>query len=190
MKGCTWDGQAWKWGVSLLSIHILLAGSHLQGCLSAREVGKCRPSACPTRRWDGSRQARSTVIFRLWEVYVEGQRACDLCSWMDLGLDTDWMTFGKESIFFSLCLAGKCGRLVGLLWELNGCKMSMSQYTFTLILNTTGMRRRGKEEKTDWVPVSYFVQPCVPELPSRAQLSPESRLHQMPRVVACSSVSY
>lgn len=106
-----------------------------------------------------------------------------------------WILVGQplaknQSLLASVCLAGKCGRLVGLLWELNGCKMSMSQYTFTLILNTTGMRKRGKEEKTDWVPVSYFVQPCVPELPSRAQLSPESRLHQMPRVVACSSVSY
>ena len=109
-------------------------------------------------------------------------------TWIWILVERPWAK--NQSLLASVCLAGKWGQLVGSPWELNGCKMSMSQYTFTLILNTTGTKRMGKEEKTDWVPVSYFDQPCVPELPSGAQLSPESRLHQMPRVVACSSVSY
>ena len=110
-----------KVGISLLSIQILLAGSHLQCCLSAREVGKCSPSACPGRRWDGSGQALSTVIFRLWEVYVEQQKACDLCSWMNLDLDTGWTTLGKESISFSLSLfsweiGAACGVTMRIKW--------------------------------------------------------------------------
>lgn len=185
-----WDGQAWKWGISLLSIHILLAGSLLQGCLSAKEVGKCSPPACPGRRWGGSPSA--ALSFSGFGRFLLSGRGCVIfiVGWTWVWILVGWPRAKNQSLSASVCLAGKWGRLVGSPWELNGCKMSMSQYTFTLILNTTGMRRRGKEEKTDWVPVSYFHQPCVPELPSRAQLSPESMLHQMPRVVACSSVSY
>lgn len=70
MKDGVADGQAWKWGPSLLPIFPWLEATHktIPYCKGAWDMWS---SCAQSREIDGFvKEHSSSVIFRLWEVYI------------------------------------------------------------------------------------------------------------------------